>query len=108
MLGRVSPARLGVHGNFDARYVAFLETITQLRPRLYRYCARMTGSALDGEDVVQEALFEAHRKLDQFDDSRPLSPWLSGSRTIAASTSCASVKPERNWRPRPPDPIPLF
>ena len=63
-------------GNFDARYVAFLETITQLRPRLHRYCARMTGSALDGEDVVQEALFEAYRKLDQFDDSRPLSPWL--------------------------------
>jgi RNA polymerase sigma-70 factor (ECF subfamily) len=36
----------------------------------------MTGSALDGEDIVQEALFEAYRKLDQFDESRPLSPWL--------------------------------
>jgi len=36
----------------------------------------MTGSALDGEDLVQDALFEAYRKLDQFDDSRPLSPWL--------------------------------
>ena len=31
---------------------------------------------MDGEDVVQEALFEAYRKLDQFDDSRPLGPWL--------------------------------
>jgi len=50
-------------GNFDARYLAFLETITQLRPRLHRYCARMTGSVLDGEDVVQDALFEAYRKL---------------------------------------------
>jgi RNA polymerase sigma-70 factor (ECF subfamily) len=36
----------------------------------------MTGSVTDGEDVVQDALFEAYRKLDQFDDSRPLSPWL--------------------------------
>src|SRR5262249_50120282 len=27
-------------------------------------------------DVVQEALIEAYRKLDQFDDSRPLKPWL--------------------------------
>jgi RNA polymerase sigma-70 factor (ECF subfamily) len=36
----------------------------------------MTGSVLDGEDIVQEALFEAYRKLDQFDDSRPLAPWL--------------------------------
>jgi RNA polymerase sigma-70 factor (ECF subfamily) len=36
----------------------------------------MTGSVLDGEDIVQDALFEAYRKLDQFDDTRPLSPWL--------------------------------
>jgi RNA polymerase sigma-70 factor (ECF subfamily) len=36
----------------------------------------MTGSAMDGEDVVQDALFEAYRKLDQYDESRPLSPWL--------------------------------
>jgi len=35
-----------------------------------------TGSLMDGEDVVHEALIEAYRKLDQFDDSRPLKPWL--------------------------------
>jgi len=63
-------------GPFDTRYLAFLETIVQLRPRLHRYCSRMTGSAMDGEDVVQDALFEAYRKLDQYDDSRPLTPWL--------------------------------
>jgi RNA polymerase sigma-70 factor (ECF subfamily) len=63
-------------GIFEARYLAFLETVTQLRPRLHRYCSRMTGSVLDGEDVVQEALFEAYRKLDQFDGSRPLAPWI--------------------------------
>ncbi len=63
-------------GSFDARYRALLETIVTLRPALHRYCARMTGSVMDGEDVVQEALFEAYRKLDQFDESRPLKPWL--------------------------------
>src|SRR5271169_3250477 len=63
-------------GSFDARYRALLETIATLRPRLHRYCARMTGSVLDGEDVVQEAVFEAYRKLDTFDDSRALSPRL--------------------------------
>src|SRR5215468_10806761 len=63
-------------GPFEARYLAFLETISMLRPSLHRYCARMTGSVMDGEDVVQEALFEAYRKLDKFDDSRPLKPWL--------------------------------
>jgi len=63
-------------GPFEARYLAFLETITQLRPRLHRYCSRMTGSVMDGEDVMQDALFEAYRKLEQYDDSRPLAPWL--------------------------------
>ena len=61
-------------GLFEAKHVAFLETITLLRPRLHRYCARMTGSVLDGEDVMQEAVFEAYRKLDAYDDSRELSP----------------------------------
>jgi RNA polymerase sigma-70 factor (ECF subfamily) len=63
-------------GPFEARYLAFLETITQLRSRLHRYCSRMTGSVMDGEDVVQDALFEAYRKLEQYDDNRPLAPWL--------------------------------
>ena len=63
-------------GPVDARYLAFLETISTLRPSMHRYCARMTGSVMDGEDVVQEALIEAYRKMDQFDDSRPLKPWL--------------------------------
>jgi len=63
-------------GPVEARYLAFLETISALRPSLHRYCARMAGSVMDGEDVVQEALFEAYRKLDTFDESRPLKPWL--------------------------------
>jgi len=63
-------------GAVDARYLAFLETVSTLRPSLHRYCARMTGSVMDGEDVVQEALFEAYRKLDKFDQTRPLKPWL--------------------------------
>ena len=66
----------GASGPFEARYLAFLETISNLRPSLHRYCSRMTGSVLDGEDVVQDALFQAYRKLDAFDDARPLGPWL--------------------------------
>jgi RNA polymerase sigma-70 factor (ECF subfamily) len=67
---------LDATGLFEARYVAFLETITHLRPSLHRYCARMTDSVLDGEDVMQEAIFEAYRKLEFYDESRALSPWL--------------------------------
>jgi len=33
--------------------------IAELRPKLHRYCARMTGSVIDGEDIVQEALLKA-------------------------------------------------
>ncbi|KJC39233.1 RNA polymerase sigma70 [Bradyrhizobium sp. LTSP885] len=29
------------------------------RPRLHRYCARMVGSVIDGEDVLQDALIKA-------------------------------------------------
>jgi RNA polymerase sigma-70 factor, ECF subfamily len=67
---------LGNTGPFETRYLAFLETVSTLRPSLHRYCARMTGSVMDGEDVVQETLFEAYRKLDKFDESRPMKPWL--------------------------------
>ncbi len=38
---------------------AFARLIAEMRPRLHRYCARMVGSAFDGEDVVQEALAKA-------------------------------------------------
>lgn len=61
---------------FEARYLAFLETVSNLRPQLHQYCSRMVGSVLDGEDVVQDALFQAYRKLESFDGSRPLKPWL--------------------------------
>jgi RNA polymerase sigma-70 factor, ECF subfamily len=63
-------------GKFEARYLAFLETISHLRPRLHQYCSRMIGSITDGEDVVQDALFRAYRSLDTYDESRPLAPWL--------------------------------
>src|SRR5215469_15963109 len=33
--------------------------VAELRPKLHRYCARMTGSAIDGEDVVQETILKA-------------------------------------------------
>ncbi|WP_246094180.1 sigma-70 family RNA polymerase sigma factor [Mesorhizobium norvegicum] len=68
--------RLDPEGLFDRRYAAFLETVSHLRVKLHRYCARMTGSALDGEDIMQEALFEAYRKIERLDDAQALRPWL--------------------------------
>jgi RNA polymerase sigma-70 factor, ECF subfamily len=38
---------------------AFDRLLGELRPKLHRYCARMTGSVVDGQDVVQDALLKA-------------------------------------------------
>jgi RNA polymerase sigma-70 factor, ECF subfamily len=38
---------------------AFDRVLGSLRPKLHRYCARMVGSGIDGEDVVQEASLKA-------------------------------------------------
>ena len=37
----------------------FEQLLGEMRPKLHRYCARMTGSAIDGEDIVQDALMKA-------------------------------------------------
>jgi RNA polymerase sigma-70 factor (ECF subfamily) len=42
---------------------AFGRLLVELRPRLHRYCARMTGSVVEGEDVVQETLEHAWAAL---------------------------------------------
>ena len=41
----------------------FERLVGELRPKLHRYCARMTGSAVDGEDIVQDALIKAFTAL---------------------------------------------
>src|ERR1700731_2651750 len=33
--------------------------LAEMRPMLHRYCARMVGSVVDGEDVLQDALIKA-------------------------------------------------
>jgi len=37
----------------------FEPLLVAMRPRLHRYCARMVGSVIDGEDVLQDALIKA-------------------------------------------------
>lgn len=41
----------------------FNRLLAALRPKLHRYCARMTGSVIDGEDVLQDALAKAFAAL---------------------------------------------
>ncbi|WP_419693932.1 sigma-70 family RNA polymerase sigma factor [Mesorhizobium muleiense] len=38
--------------------------LSGFRPKLHRYCARMAGSVIDGEDIVQETLIKALQAVD--------------------------------------------
>jgi RNA polymerase sigma-70 factor, ECF subfamily len=57
-----------------------LDDLTQLieamRPRLHRYCARMTGSAFEGEDVVQDALESAVAAFPRAGEIQRPESWL--------------------------------
>ncbi len=50
--------------------------MAEMRPRLHRYCARMVGSAFEGEDVVQEALVHALQAWPMAGDIRQPQAWL--------------------------------
>ncbi|GGP25305.1 sigma-70 family RNA polymerase sigma factor [Silvimonas amylolytica] len=54
----------------------FLALVQEVRPELHRYCARMTGSIADGEDVVQDTLARAYFELAELNELPPLRPWL--------------------------------
>jgi RNA polymerase sigma-70 factor (ECF subfamily) len=54
----------------------FMELVAEVRPEMHRYCARMTGSVFDGEDVVQDALAKAWYALAEMESPPPLRPWL--------------------------------
>jgi len=107
--------RADARGELDARYLAFLTTVADLRPSLHRYCARMTGSVADGEDVVQDALFDAYRRLESFDGTRPLKPWLFRiahnrcvdflrHRGVREDAESSADTPDVVWQDDPPGP----
>ncbi len=54
----------------------FVDLVAEVRPELFRYCARMTGSIWSGEDVVQETLAKAYQALGNLAETPPLRPWL--------------------------------
>jgi len=54
----------------------FDRALAELRPKLHRYCARMTGSVIDGEDVVQDALVKAIEALPRTGSIENPEGWL--------------------------------
>jgi RNA polymerase sigma factor (sigma-70 family) len=58
------------------RRAGLLALAGELRPELHRYCARLMGSVIDGEDVVQDTFARALAALEDMEDMPPLRPWL--------------------------------
>jgi RNA polymerase sigma-70 factor (ECF subfamily) len=58
------------------RQAELLAEAGELRPELHRYCARLMGSVIDGEDVVQDTLARALVALQDMEEMPPLRPWL--------------------------------
>ena len=54
----------------------FLGLVAGVRPELHRYCARLTGSVIEGEDIVQDTLAKAFYAMSQTVEVPPLRPWL--------------------------------
>jgi RNA polymerase sigma factor (sigma-70 family) len=58
------------------RQEGLLALAAALRPELHRYCARLMGSVIDGEDVVQDTFARAFVALDELCEVPQLRPWL--------------------------------
>ncbi|HET7490973.1 MAG TPA: sigma-70 family RNA polymerase sigma factor [Bradyrhizobium sp.] len=58
------------------RRAEFLALAGDLRPELHRYCARLMGSVIDGEDVVQDAFARALVALEDTGEMPQIRPWL--------------------------------
>jgi RNA polymerase sigma-70 factor (ECF subfamily) len=59
MVSDISEGRMKPVPDETAAAAEFDRLLVELRPKLHRYCARMTGSVIDGEDVLQDALIKA-------------------------------------------------
>ena len=69
----------------DDRSTQLLALADEVRPELHRYCARLMGSVIDGEDIVQDTLVRAYAALPQLEETTPLRPWLFRSIRYAGS-----------------------
>jgi len=55
---------------------AYGELVRRHQTSVFNVCYRMLGRRAPAEDMAQEALVRAYRKLDTFDVDRPFGPWV--------------------------------
>jgi RNA polymerase sigma factor (sigma-70 family) len=59
-----------------ARHAELLALAEKLRPELHRYCARLMGSVIEGEDVVQDTFARVLVASDELKEATRLRAWL--------------------------------
>jgi RNA polymerase sigma factor (sigma-70 family) len=64
------------HSSNAQRRAELLALAGELRPELHRYCSRLMGSVIEGEDVVQDTFAKAFVALDGLAETPPLRAWL--------------------------------
>jgi RNA polymerase sigma-70 factor (ECF subfamily) len=64
------------HASIARAREEFLAMVAHVRPELHRYCARITGSVIEGEDIVQDTLAKAFYSFSLHPELPPLRPWL--------------------------------
>ena len=87
------------------RRLALERLADDLRPDLHRYAARLMGSVIDGEDVVQDTFARALVAIDDLPMDTPLKPWLF---RIAHNRAIDLLRHNRRWPTESVDAAPLI
>lgn len=64
------------HSHEADRRAELLALAGELRPELHRYCSRLMGSVIEGEDIVQDTLAKAVVAFDGLTETVSLRAWL--------------------------------
>jgi RNA polymerase sigma-70 factor (ECF subfamily) len=82
---------------------AFRVLVERHSRSLFSLAYRMTGNEQDAEDVVQESLLRAYRKLEDFDERATFRTWLYRI-TVNCSLDLVRSRKRRSESARPADP----
>lgn len=85
-------------GEADVRLAMLTKQADALRPELHRYAARLVGSVIDGEDVIQDAFANAFTAIQSISPDTPLRPWLF---RIVHNRAIDTLRQRRNHRSEP-------
>src|SRR2546423_14446964 len=82
---------------------AFRVLVERHSHALFRLAFRMTGNQQDAEDIVQDALLRAYRRIDKFDERASFRTWLYRI-AVNCSLDLVRLRKRRSELPGPLNP----